>query len=773
MNRTHPIRTWIIALLLLPLSFVLTGCPMLCLLGLDLCDLAEGPIGYGLVQQPTCTVRTPNPNGELERLCGRGEVCQFIQQNGKFGYDGTGDGRGSEVAREWTAENAAIVTEPPGIEVCTAGRVLQFVATAPDGPSGDTFSEVVQLIPLSEYRIEDRTVRARMLVNRLDQDIDTEFVLSLRAMAGDPAEYSREERDNYVALNFFRMSSDFDQSSWEIVEAELSLPPGTDYLAVEIAASENVTNETSAPEFAGQYADHVEVALVQPPGSYDVSVELEQAPPPPFVPGNPVSLSYRVRNLGPQFTTAPIDVAFTFGDRVGRSDLSWSIPPFTPSTAAARRDVTAGSGCDASPSDPVAAYDVTAEIVSGLGVGDDPSNNRVVTSLRPQNFPPASVDDVYQVEPGVPLAIPPPGLLANDTDPESDGLSIAAVSEPIRVSEFDLQPDGGLTVTLEPDFSSAFLRFPYATSDGTSESCGADVFLIVGSGPVVIDGLSNQVLDPGADPVSFDLTDRFLDPNDEVLAYSAASEDPAVLTVAVDGSTLILTPLQEGPPVDVTVTAADPGGNAASFTFNVVVGAVNDPPVVVRPIADQTLDVTDPPLTIDLASVFGDPEGDPLSYGVTVLDGDDILEAAVDGSMLTVTPLSPGGPVRVFARAWDGFARSAGSDFFVTVTGTGNLPPVAVDDSVSTSEATPVLIDVVANDFDPDGDAFQVLTISTPPSNGTVETIIPQPGVTQVRYTPDAGFTGVDTFGYDLFDVAGNTSNEATVTVTVLSGDGT
>jgi hypothetical protein len=40
MNRKHPIRTWMIALLLLPLSFVLTGCPMLCLLGLDLCDLA-------------------------------------------------------------------------------------------------------------------------------------------------------------------------------------------------------------------------------------------------------------------------------------------------------------------------------------------------------------------------------------------------------------------------------------------------------------------------------------------------------------------------------------------------------------------------------------------------------------------------------------------------------------------------------------------------------------------------------------------------------------
>jgi len=678
MSRPYPLSLPVVALLLAPLSLGLMGCPLLCLLGADLCEPATGPVGYGLVQQPTCQIRTPPPNGRLEPLCGRGEVCQFIQQNGKFVYDGDGNGRGSEVARGWTAENAVVVSASPGIEVCTRDRMLQFLATSPDGPSADTFSEVVQLIPLDNYVIDGRTVRARMLVNRLDQNVDTEFVLSLRAMAGDPADYSREERDNHLALNFFRYSSDFAQASWEAVQATLAIPSGTEYLAVEIAASENVTNETSSAEFAGHFADHVEVALVQPAGSYDAAIELARPPDSPFRPGEPVDLEYVVRNLGPEGMTGPMEVALSFGDQINASDRVWSIPPFTPTDADERRTIRAGSLCDASPDDPVDAYDVTAEIVSGLGMGDNPSNNRVDLNLRPSNFSPVAVDDVYQAAPGVPLSIPAPGLLANDSDPEGDALSVNPVDAPVVTTHFDLRLDGGLDVTLEPDFSERFVRFSYSASDGTSRSCGADVFLVVGSGPVVVDGLSNQALAPDAGPVRFDLTNRFLDPDDAVLTYSVTTSDAAVLDATVDGATLTITPLQDGSPVDVVVSAEDPDGNTASFTFAVVVGDENEEPIVVNPISDQTLDVANPPLTIDLTQVFDDPEGDPLTYGVTVLDGDGILDASVDGGTLTITPIAPGGPVPVLARAQDGFRRSTASSFLVTVTESSPQPPVIV-----------------------------------------------------------------------------------------------
>jgi hypothetical protein len=84
-----------------------------------------------------------------------------------------------------------------------------------------------------------------------------------------------------------------------------------------------------------------------------------------------------------------------------------------------------------------------------------------------------------------------------------------------------------------------------------------------------------------------------------------------------------------------------------------------------------------------------------------------------------------------------------------------------VDDTVSTSEATPVTIAVVANDSDPNGDALTLATI-TPAANGTTESAT----ATALTYTPASGFSGTDTFTYTIQDPSGATAS-ATVTVTV------
>jgi LPXTG-motif cell wall-anchored protein len=90
-----------------------------------------------------------------------------------------------------------------------------------------------------------------------------------------------------------------------------------------------------------------------------------------------------------------------------------------------------------------------------------------------------------------------------------------------------------------------------------------------------------------------------------------------------------------------------------------------------------------------------------------------------------------------------------------------NDAPVAIDDSETTLPDTPVTIDVLVNDSDADGDVLTVVS-TTQPANGTVA-INPDGTIT---YTPDAGFTGVDTFSYAVADGNGSTTS-ATVTVTV------
>ncbi|WP_343488476.1 gliding motility-associated C-terminal domain-containing protein [Allomuricauda sp. d1] len=104
-----------------------------------------------------------------------------------------------------------------------------------------------------------------------------------------------------------------------------------------------------------------------------------------------------------------------------------------------------------------------------------------------------------------------------------------------------------------------------------------------------------------------------------------------------------------------------------------------------------------------------------------------------------------------------------------TATVTVDVLPIvdAFDDAVATEEDTPIDIDILGNDNDLPN--LGTLT-TTSPSNGTVvinDNGTPNdPSDDTVTYTPDAGFTGTDTFDYTICDDSGNCST-ATVTIVV------
>ena len=94
-----------------------------------------------------------------------------------------------------------------------------------------------------------------------------------------------------------------------------------------------------------------------------------------------------------------------------------------------------------------------------------------------------------------------------------------------------------------------------------------------------------------------------------------------------------------------------------------------------------------------------------------------------------------------------------------------NVAPQVVNDSVNTNKNTPLAINVLGNDSDPDGtiNASSVAIVGAA-SHGTT-LINPTTGV--VTYTPAANYTGNDSFTYTVKDNLGTVSTVATVSIFV------
>ena len=94
-----------------------------------------------------------------------------------------------------------------------------------------------------------------------------------------------------------------------------------------------------------------------------------------------------------------------------------------------------------------------------------------------------------------------------------------------------------------------------------------------------------------------------------------------------------------------------------------------------------------------------------------------------------------------------------------------NSAPIALDDTVTLSAKEPVVIDVLANDSDPEGDILTVIS-ATQGAKGTVQIS----GDGQILYTPAKSFKGSDSFTYTISD--GIVTSTATVTIGLSSTEG-
>jgi len=135
----------------------------------------------------------------------------------------------------------------------------------------------------------------------------------------------------------------------------------------------------------------------------------------------------------------------------------------------------------------------------------------------------------------------------------------------------------------------------------------------------------------------------------------------------------------------------------------------------------------------------------PVMFVSLAVMGSVVLD--VEGNRLDATFLDSTGAVR---------------DSYTILKGTlDNTPPVAVDDTATTDEDTPITIVVLSNDSDPDQDPLSVASVTQPGAGSATIT-----ADNFVIYTPAANFNGSDSFTYTASDGRGGRTT-ATVSVTV------
>ncbi|MGH1416633.1 MAG: Ig-like domain-containing protein, partial [Pelagimonas sp.] len=343
-------------------------------------------------------------------------------------------------------------------------------------------------------------------------------------------------------------------------------------------------------------------------------------------------------------------------------------------------------------------------------------------------------------------------VLSNDTDPDSDPLSVVSFTPPANGNVTD---NGDGTMTYTP--ASGFLgtdTFTYVIEDGNGGSDTATVTVEVtegGGGNTDPDAVDDSETTGVNSPVTIAVLSNDTDPELDTLSVASAT-DPANGSVTVNGDgTVDYTPDADFTGTDTfdyTISDGNGGTDTATVTVTVEDAGGNRPPV-----AEDDTATTDEGTGVRIY-VLGndsDPDMDPLTLTSVTdpVNGTAVIDPSDNTIVYTPDPGTSGEETFEYTVSDPSGATSTAT---VTVTVTpdddGNTPPAAVDDTATTPEGTPVVIDdPAANDTDPDGDPLTVTSVGDP-TNGTA-TLNPDGTVT---YTPADDFTGDDTIPYTVDD---------------------
>ena len=379
---------------------------------------------------------------------------------------------------------------------------------------------------------------------------------------------------------------------------------------------------------------------------------------------------------------------------------------------------------------------------------DKAGNRTAVTRSASTNSAPVAVDDATSTAYLVAKLIDP---RTNDTDADGDTLTVTADTNGAHGSVSHTTT----SVTYAPAVGwSGVDTFTYTVTDPKGGTDTANVTVTTANAPPV--AVADSFSAVAGVAKTFDPRVNDTDPNGDSLSVSthtsAAHGSVSHTTTAV---TYTPTAGYSGPD-SFTYTISDGHGGTSTATVTANVTFVNTPPDAVNDPSITTNYLT--AKTFDPRINDTDADGDPLTITAhgTATHG----TVSHSATSLTYTP----------ATAWSGADNftytisdgNGGSDSATVTVTTANAPPVAVNDSTTTTYLTSKTLDPRTNDSDANGDALTISAHGTA-AHGTVSHTS-----TSVTYTPATGWSGADSFTYTISDGKGGT-DIGTVNITTAN----
>ncbi|MEM1295241.1 MAG: FecR domain-containing protein [Verrucomicrobiota bacterium] len=172
----------------------------------------------------------------------------------------------------WGGDTSEIVPGFGEIQPRAGDGMLRFIAAhAVDRElQGHVASELWQIVDLRSFanRVNAGEVRARLSAhfNRLPGTANSQFAVSMMAFRGDPRETSfywnrkNETTSERLASSSSSLQADEEPETWEQLRTGFVVPAGTDFLVVNLFATQNASQGSEAP-FGGHFLDQASLVL--------------------------------------------------------------------------------------------------------------------------------------------------------------------------------------------------------------------------------------------------------------------------------------------------------------------------------------------------------------------------------------------------------------------------------------------------------------------------------------------------------------------------------